>query len=72
MTIAQPAMHCAPSRPTPWREAGMTDVLTRKQRRLNMSRIHGKVTKPQVLLRRALARARLPLPPSPPRSAGFS
>jgi DNA mismatch endonuclease (patch repair protein) len=32
----------------------MTDVLTPKQRRLNMSRIRGKNTKPETLLRSAL------------------
>lgn len=32
----------------------MTDVLSTEQRRLNMSRIHGKDTKPEMLLRRAL------------------
>jgi DNA mismatch endonuclease (patch repair protein) len=32
----------------------MTDVLTSEQRRLNMSRIHGKDTKPEMLLRRGL------------------
>jgi DNA mismatch endonuclease (patch repair protein) len=32
----------------------MTDVLTPEQRRLNMSRIRGKNTKPELLLRRAL------------------
>ncbi|HZY61275.1 MAG TPA: very short patch repair endonuclease [Edaphobacter sp.] len=32
----------------------MTDVLTTEQRRLNMSRIRGKDTKPEMLLRRAL------------------
>lgn len=32
----------------------MTDVLTPEQRRLNMSRIHGKDTKPEMLLRRGL------------------
>jgi DNA mismatch endonuclease (patch repair protein) len=32
----------------------MTDVLTPEQRRLNMSRIRGRDTKPEMLLRRAL------------------
>ena len=32
----------------------MTDVLTPEQRRLNMSRIRGRDTKPELLLRRAL------------------
>jgi DNA mismatch endonuclease (patch repair protein) len=32
----------------------MTDVLTPEQRRLNMSRIRGKDTKPEMLLRRGL------------------
>lgn len=32
----------------------MADVLTPDQRRLNMSRIHGKDTKPEMLLRRGL------------------
>lgn len=32
----------------------MTDVLTTEQRRLNMSRIRGRDTKPEMLLRRAL------------------
>ena len=37
-----------------WREAGMTDVLTPEQRRFNISRIRGKNTKPEMVLRRAL------------------
>ena len=32
----------------------MVDVLTPEQRRLNMSRIHGKDTKPELMLRRGL------------------
>src|SRR5688500_15794308 len=32
----------------------MTDVLTPEQRRLNMSRVRGKDTKPEMLLRRGL------------------
>ena len=32
----------------------MVDVHTREQRRLNMSRIHGRDTKPEMVLRRGL------------------
>lgn len=38
----------------PRREGDMADVLTPEQRRLNMSRIRGRDTKPELLLRRGL------------------
>lgn len=40
-------------------EAGATDVLTPEQRRLNMSRIRGKNTRPELTLRRVLHSAGL-------------
>lgn len=39
---------------SPARPGGKTDVLTAKQRSYNMSRIRGKDTKPELLLRKAL------------------
>ena len=48
----------------------MVDVLTREQRRLNMSRIRGRDTKPEMVLRRGLARTRPTLPAAPQGLAG--